>query len=325
MSNQPNTAITPYNRLKSLISSEDVQARFAAILDKRGPGFLASLLSVVSGSSSLQECEPASILTSAAKAAVLDLPIESSLGFAHIVPFKGKATFVMGYKGYIQLAMRTGMYEALNAAEIYQGEQVKEDRLTGKVTLNGQRTGDEITGYVSYFKLKNGFEKFAYMSVKEVTDHAKRYSKSFGDARSAWSTNFPDMAKKTLLRRLLGKYGLLSIEYLNADDDTQGVVSDMADDPRFAMPNFDDVIDGAAQDVTDDPTVLTPDELMQATVAAGKFENIHEARAAFKRCKVEWDTFEKATAWATAYRQWRDLDAKPEKAAEYANSGELPH
>lgn len=326
MSNQPSSAITPYARLKTIVMADDVQARFKAILDKRGPAFLASLLSVVSSNDALQSCDPASVLTSAAKAAVLNLPIEPALGFAHIVPFKSKATFVIGYKGLIQLAIRTGMYEVINATEIYQGEEIKEDRLTGKIVLNGKRAGNDVTGYVSYFKLKNGFEKFLYMPVEKIHDHAKKYSKSYGYDSSAWKTNFPDMAKKTVLRQILSKYGLLSIEILNDDEGYVVDPTSTADDPRFQMPNFDDVLEGSATDVTPDPNAPpTQDEILQAVIAAGKFENIHEARNAFKRCKVEWDTFEKAIAWASAYRQWRDLDAKPEKAAEYANSGELPH
>lgn len=321
MTNQT-TAITPYSRLKSIVQSDDVQARFKALLDKNSPAFLASLLSVVGNNKYLMECDPGSILTAAAKAAVLRLPVEAALGFGHIVPFKGTATFVIGYKGLIQLALRSGMYEAINATEIYQGEEIKIDRLSGRIVLNGKRTGDAITGYVSYFKLKNGFEKHLYMSVPEIEAHAKKYSKSYGFDSSAWKTNFDAMAKKTVLRLLLGKYGLLSIDIMDDDDVSLHAAGAAADDPRFAIPNFDNYLEGEVTDVTDAPPAQ--DELLQATVADGSFENIHEARNAFKRCKTDWTTFDGAKAWARAYRAWREMDAKPEKAAEYANNGEMP-
>lgn len=321
MTNQT-SAITPYTRLKTIVQSDDVQARFKALLDKNSPAFLASLLSVVGSNKYLMECEPGSILTAAAKAAVLRLPVEAALGFGHIVPFKGTATFVIGYKGLIQLALRSGMYEAINATEIYQGEEIKTDRLSGRVILNGKRTGDTVIGYVSYFKLKNGFEKYLHMTTAEIEAHGKRYSKSYGFDSSAWKTNFDAMAKKTVLRLLLGRYGLLSIDVM--DDDEPAPVIGAADDPRFAIPQFDNYLEGEiiSPDETEKP--LTEDERLQATVAAGSFENIHEARNAFKRCKVDWSTFETANAWAKAYRAWRAMDAKPEKAAEYANNGEMP-
>ena len=245
------TAITPYDRFKTVLQGDQVQARFRDILDKRSPAYLASLLSVVAGNNALQACKPASILTSAAKAAILNLPIEPALGFAYIVPFKDEAIFILGYKGYIQLALRTSVYVAINAVEIYQGEQIVENRLTGEITLNGKRTGDEVTGFAAYFKLKNGFEKFIYMTIDDVHSHAKKYSKSYGNSRSAWTTDFNAMGKKTVLRLLLGKYGLLSIDMQDADVpfvDATGGNGRLTEMPDLTVPSFDDVIDGQMAD-----------------------------------------------------------------------------
>src|SRR3990172_24392 len=241
----PTKALTPYESFKTILRRDDVQERFRELLDKRSPQFLASLLSVVSQNKQLLECDPSTVLVAAAKAAILDLPIEPVLGFAHIVPFGKEAAFIPGYKGLIQLAMRTNRYAAINADAIYEGEEVTINRLTGEITLNGNRSGDEVFGYFAYFRMKNGYEKYVYMRVEKVNSHAKKYSKSYGKGGSAWSTDFGAMAKKTVLRQLLGKWGLLSIEW--QDDDAIPLDRETAADPRFAtpdltVPNFDNVI-----------------------------------------------------------------------------------
>ena len=247
-------AITQF---KSTLQNDSVQERFEAILKEKSPAFLASLLSLVSQEEALQKCEPSTILTSAAKAAILDLPIEKSLGFAWIVPFGSKAEFIMGYKGYIQLALRTSFYDAINATPVYQGEEVVENRLTGEIKLNGQKISDEVIGYASYFRLKNGFEKFIYMDADAIHAHAKKYSKSYGHNNSAWTTNFDDMAKKTVLRLLLGRYGLLSIEMQDADvkdvpfanAGDNGRLTTTPED--ITVPDFEDVIDAEMVDVAE--------------------------------------------------------------------------
>ena len=260
-------AITKYDQFKITLRSEAVRERFQAILDERADVFMSSLLSVVAGNDALQRCEPASILTSAAKAAILNLPIEPSLGFAYIVPFKNDATFILGYKGYIQLAIRTSAYDAINATEIYEGEQVVENRLTGEITLNGKRSGDEVIGYAAYFRLNNGFEKYKYMSVDDIHKHAKTYSKSYGNQRSAWTTNFDDMGKKTVIRQLLSKYGLLSINMQDADvplvsSGDNGRLTEMED---IVVPEFGDIVEGQTVEPQPDPTSDNPSGLPAGT------------------------------------------------------------
>jgi len=249
-------ALTKYDQFKITLRSDSVRERFQAILDERAEVFMSSLLSVVAGNDALQNCDTGSILTSAAKAAILNLPIEPSLGFAYIVPFKNDATFILGYKGYIQLAIRTSAYDAINATEIYEGEQIVENRLTGEITLNGKRAGDEVIGYAAYFRLNNGFEKFKYMTIDDVHAHAKKYSKSYGNQRSAWTTNFNDMGKKTVIRQLLSKYGLLSINMQDADislipSDDNGRLTEAED---MVVPEFGDIVEGQAADVDSDDT-----------------------------------------------------------------------
>ncbi len=269
-------ALTKYDQFKLSIRSDAVRERFEAILKEKAEPFMASLLTVVSGNDALQRCNTNSILTSAAKAAILDLPIEPAFGFAHIVPFKQEATFILGYKGYVQLAMRTKAYEVINATEIYIGEEIEENRLTGEIKLNGERTGDEVIGFAAYFRMKDGYEKYKYMHIDDVHAHAKRYSPSYGNKRSAWTTNFEDMGKKTVLRQLLGKWGLLSIQYQDADIplvSTDGG-SRLTDPEDMVVPPFDDIVDAEMVDADEHtaphPELLPDDngDLHQAVVDA---------------------------------------------------------
>ncbi len=310
---------TKYDQFKLTMRGDAVRERFEAILSERAEVFMSSLLSVVAGSDALQKCDTSSILTSAAKAAILDLPIESSLGYAYIVPFGKDATFILGYKGYIQLALRTSAYEAVNATEIYDGEEIVENRLTGEIKLNGERSGDEVIGFAAYFRLKSGFEKFKYLSVDDVHKHAKQYSKSYGNKRSAWTTNFNDMGKKTVIRQLLSKYGLLSIQYQDADvpliqSNDNGRLTETED---MVMPDFEDLIEGEVKDVNDD--------MYQAIVDAGLSENVYAAKAAIENyCEVDLPTTEDALVWMKSYRGWRDTDLPPQEAGALANKGEVP-
>ena len=154
-------------------------------------------------------------------------------------------TFIPGYKGYIQLAMRTGQYKTINADFVHEGELCKVNKLTGEIQFNGEKKSDKIVGYFCYFELLNGFSKTLYMTVEEMAKYAKRYSPSIGykttieqladkanDSIAAkkvgWEGNFNDMALKTVIRRLLSKYGYLSVEMQNAlSGDMEG--ADFAD------------------------------------------------------------------------------------------------
>jgi len=331
------TAITPYARFRDILKNDDVQERFRQLLDKRAPEFLSGLLSLVNAEQKLLECQPASVLSAAAKAAILRLPIAKELGFAYIVPFKTTATFILGYKGMIQLALRTGQYHAINASEIYEGEEIIVDRLTGGIKLNGKRTGDTITGYVAYFKLKNGFEKFIYMSKEDAERHALRYSKSYqygmngGRKESAWFTNFDDMGKKTVLRILLSRYGLMSIEMQDEDAPPFiGVDPRITGEQDIPVPAFDDVLDGHFEDAAEvevEPVTepeAEPVSIYDAVIAAGLSENEFAAKNALAKAKPVPTTNDGAVAWMRAYRGWRDIGADSKKAAEYANKGEMP-
>ena len=207
--------------LQDLLNSEKIRRRFEALLDKSAQSFMSSILTIVRGNSKLRECSADSILAAAGIAAALKLPINPSLGFAFIVPYKGHATFQIGWKGFVQLAMRSGQYRTLNSGAVREGQIEDIDFVTGEI-IRGEKISDEVVGYVAYMELINGFKKSLYMSLDEMQAHAEKYSQSYaydlrsGRKSSVWSTNFDAMAKKTVLKKLLNNFGIISIDQQSA-------------------------------------------------------------------------------------------------------------
>lgn len=210
--------------LQALIEKDSVKKRFDEVLGKRANQFASSLISIVNSSEMLAKADPQSVLTSAMKAAVLDLPIDPNLGFAYIVPFnntkanKVEAQFQLGFKGFIQLALRTGEYKNINCVDIREGEIKKIDFLRDEYEIefiqSGERTDRKIVGYAGYFKLMNGFEKTVYWPEAELIAHAKKYSQTFKKyGTGLWKDNFDGMAKKTVIKSMLSKWGILSIDF----------------------------------------------------------------------------------------------------------------
>lgn len=214
-------------QLKTLLGRDEVKNRFQEIMGKKAPGFISSILSLTNGNALLQKAEPHSILNAAVVAATLDLPINPNLGFAAIVPYGNTAQFQLQYKGLVQLAMRSGQYKTINVSEVYEGELKNVNRFTGDYEF-GERTSDTVVGYMAYFKLVNGFEKYSYMTVHEIKEHAGRYSKTYQRGGGVWKDNFDAMAKKTVLKLLLSKFGILSIEMQRAQTfDQSSIKSDL--------------------------------------------------------------------------------------------------
>jgi recombination protein RecT len=207
-------ALTKIDRFKAVINQPTVQEQFKNALGRHSDLFIASLIDVYNGG--LQKCDPSGVIQEALKAAVLKLPISKSLGFAYLVPYAGKVQFQIGYKGMIQLAMRSGQLKVLNADLVYEGEYQGYDRISGELDICGKRTGNQIVGYFVYMELVNGFRKIEYWSREKIISHAEAKSPSYKNKRSAWFTDFDAMAKKTVLRSLLSKYAPMSIEFLTA-------------------------------------------------------------------------------------------------------------
>lgn len=240
--------------LTGMLAAPSVMKQFENALGKSANAFFASIIDLYNGDTNLQECEPSEVIKEALKAAILKLPINKNLGFAYIIPFnnsikvngvwtkKKVPTFQLGYKGYIQLAMRTGQYRTINADVVYEGELQKVSKLTGEISFDGEKTSDKTIGYFCYLELLNGFSKTLYITVEGIAHHAKKYSKGLDkdttvesliklanlpfnpdDKKVGWIGNFHGMAIKTVIRLLLSKYGYLSIEMQEAfsnDEDT---------------------------------------------------------------------------------------------------------
>jgi len=204
---------------KGLLTSPSVQAKFTEVIGKKSTQFITSVLQIVNNNKLLANADPNSILNAAMTAATLDLPINNNLGFAYIVPYNIKladgsyeksAQFQMGWRGFVQLAQRTGLYKTISVAAIYDGQLVSNDPLKGcEFDFSVVGVGKPI-GYAAYFKLLSGYEATLYMSHSEVEAHGKKYSKTYSSG--PWKDNFEAMAKKTCLKLLLSRFAPLSVE-----------------------------------------------------------------------------------------------------------------
>ena len=240
--------------LKGVLDAPSVQRQFKNALKENSNAFVASVIDLYNSDKGLQKCDPNALVMEALKAATMKLPINKALGFAYIVSYNNSVkqddgswvkvptpTFMPGYKGYIQLAMRTGQYRNINADIVYKGELEKKDKLTGEIHFRDTRESDEVIGYFAHFELLNGFSKTFFIDLESMAKHAKRFGASIKADKNVtvqslmqmagkdpvglgWTGGFDGMALKTALRNLLSKYGYLSIEMQNA------IVSDMAAD-----------------------------------------------------------------------------------------------
>jgi recombination protein RecT len=256
--------------LKSLLSTPTMQKKFEQVLSKKAPQFMASVLNLYNGDPNIQAAEPMSIVSSAMVAASLDLPIDKNLGYAWIVPFydskKGHkaAQFQLGYKGYIQLALRTGQYKGINVIPVHEGELVKWNRLTEEIELNLEAaTSETVIGYCGYFKLINGFEKTVYWTREEVEAHRIKHNKA-KDKKSlnnVWKSDYDAMAMKTVLRNMLGKWGILSVEMQTAviEDEKEPEIKDITEEA-----NDSNIIDYPFEDVQEEKkeTISGQDEIV---------------------------------------------------------------
>lgn len=249
--------------LAGCLNNNTVKRKFEEVLGKKANGFISSLLSLTNSTPALQQADPKTVLSAAMTAATLDLPINPNLGFAYIVPYRSKngmqGQFQMGYKGFNQLAMRTGQYKTINVSAVYEGQIKSIDPFTGDIE-RGEKESDKIIGYVAYFKMINGFEKYLYMTVEELEAHGKKYSQAYRSGKDClWKSNFDSMAKKTVLKLLISKYGIMSIEMLGMDKALQAdqAVIGKNNTYDYVDNQDDDVIDADVVDVPSDDTVAT--------------------------------------------------------------------
>ncbi len=228
--------------LSEFLNSDNIKNKFTEILGQKGVGFISSVLSVVNSNKLLKDADRNSIYTAALMAASLDLPINQNLGFAYIVPYNESykdenmqwhkrqlAQFQLGYKGFVQLAQRSGQYKTINSTDVREGELKNHDRMTGEISFDwiqdvNERLNKKITGYINYFELNNGYKSTFYMTIEEMEAHAKKYSQSYKNNSGLWKDNFSSMAKKTVTKLNLSKNGPLSIELQRAVLSDQAVI-----------------------------------------------------------------------------------------------------
>ena len=260
-----NTQLTPAqkaHRLKDFFQAPAVQAKMRELLDKNAASFATSAMQIANSNPMLLDAEPMSIFNAAVMAATLNLPINNNLGFAYIVPYRNKgrveAQFQLGYKGFIQLAQRSGQFERLVSLPVYDAQLIEEDPINGFKFDWKQKPAEneQPIGYYAYFKLINGFTAELYMTREQVAAHAGRYSQSFKQGYGVWADNFEAMALKTVTKLLLSKQAPLSIDMQKAVLSDQSVIKDVTGE------QFDYIDNQPA-----DPVMLMPvDDALFATL-----------------------------------------------------------
>lgn len=219
--------------MNSILDGEKMRSRFDDLLGNRAPQFISSIVSLVNADATMQKAffeSPMTVIQAGLKAATYDLPVDQNLGYAYILPFKNskklpdgsfaekhEATFILGWKGMHQLAIRTGAYKTINVVDIREGELKSYNRLTEEIDIQfiddeDERDEKPIIGYVGYYRLVNGAEKTIYMTRKQIEKHEQKFRKGKYMTKG-WREDFDAMARKTVYRRLIGKWGVMSIEY----------------------------------------------------------------------------------------------------------------
>ncbi|GKT03433.1 recombinase RecT [Furfurilactobacillus entadae] len=209
--------------MKQLVAQDKVQEMFHRALGKKATQFATSLINITNSNQSLAKVDQMSVINSAMVAATLDLPIDQNLGYVYLVPYGGHAQPQIGYKGYIQLAQRSGRYVRLNAIPVYEGELINWNPLTEELSyspVNGSHKNEDAIGFAGYFKLNNGFEKYVYWTREQMEDHRMQFSKAAGGQTpkkgSPWGDHYNQMARKTVIKSMLTTWGPLSVEMQTA-------------------------------------------------------------------------------------------------------------
>ena len=228
----------PKLSVSNFLNSPSTAKFLQETLSDKKAEFVSNLIALADSDKNLAECNPADLMKCAMNATALNLPLNKNLGYAYVIAYKTNGvqvpSFQIGYKGFIQLAIRTGQYKFIHATEIRKGE-ITHNKITGEVTFHGDKPENEVVGYMAYIEMVNGFSASLYMSEAEIESHALRFSKSYAYDKqnnrnsSKWSDPLarPAMCKKTVLKGLLSTYGLMTTEFAKAfesdkEDNTSG-------------------------------------------------------------------------------------------------------
>lgn len=233
--NQQVQAPAKSKTLWELFNDPIIKTKVEQLIGKNSATFATSVMQIANSNALLRTADPTSIFNAACMAATLNLPLQNGLGFAYIVPFKNnkekktEAQFQIGYKGFIQLAQRSGQFKRLVALPVYKKQLLKKDFINGfEFDWEQEPEKDENPiGYYAYFKLVNDFSAELYMSHDDIVKHAQRYSQTFKKGFGVWHDNFEAMALKTVIKLLLSKQAPLSVEMQQAVLADQSVVKDV--------------------------------------------------------------------------------------------------
>jgi recombination protein RecT len=243
---------TGLQRFNAMLENTRTQEYLTNVLGEKKQTFVSNMVALVSSNKALSECDPSTIMFSCLKATALGLAIDPSLGLAWVLPYRDNknnttvATFQLGAKAYTQLALRTAQYKKINVRDVREGEIVGEDFVSGEMQfkkLEKDREKAPIVGYVAMFELINGFSKQLYMSIEEIDAHAKRFSQTYRKGYGLWADKDmrPKMAEKTVLKLLLSKWGVLSVEMEQAIKSDSAVLGEN-NSVRY-VDNEEDAID----------------------------------------------------------------------------------
>jgi len=252
--------------VRNLFGKDEVKNKFQEMLGKRAPSFITSVLQIVASNQLLAKADPHSVYHSAAVAATLDLPLNNNLGFAYIVPYnqsyqedgqwkkKQVAQFQLGYKGFKQLALRSGQFKGMNATDVRDGELKERNRLTGDIKFEWvqdetEREKLKVIGYLSYFELLNGFTQTFYMSIGDLEKHGKKYSQTYKNDKGLWKDDFSSMCMKTVTKLNLSKNAPLSVDMQKAITFDQAIVNDAETEDVTYVDNQEPVIDKESERV----------------------------------------------------------------------------
>lgn len=269
--------------INTFLQTEAVKSNIISVIgEKESQRFISSVVSAVQTNPALAECTNTSILSAALLGHSLKLPQSPQLQMFYLVPYNNKkkvkdsngkevettvkeAVFQLSYRGYLQLAMRSGQYHKINACEIREGElksynPITEEYIFSPITDFTKRKELPVVGYYASFEMNNGYRKELYWSKEQMEEHAKRYSQSYrkGWPSSFWASDFDAMALKTMLRQLISKWGMMSVDMETAyqhdmavEDENGNLVytDNVPDEPEKAVDVMADVIDTKAEEV----------------------------------------------------------------------------
>ena len=233
---------TSLAKVKTYADLAEVKQRFINLLGEAGGrSYVESVVIAVSNNKALQHCSPKSIFVSAMRAASLKLSVDPAIRQAHLVPYGNEATLIVDYHGLLTLSVNTGYYEkAPFVSEVYEGETIKMNRLTGEIEVGGEKKSNTVIGWLAYFKAKDGTERWEYMTNEQIDAHAQKYNpKGFASPNGVWNKEREKMRRKTVLRILLTKWGNFSpdVKEVIKQDEPDNII-----DATFEMPSDDDII-----------------------------------------------------------------------------------